>query len=578
MTTETHARMMRGFIVGTAMCLALSAPQAAQAQLSPAAQRAATGQANPGRVQDQLDDRAFSPNVSPSVEVRDIVLQNVPAGAENMRFKLDTIEIEGVSVYTQGDLQPVYADKLGQSISLAELYAISTALTNKYRNDGYILTQVIVPPQTIEGGRAKLKVVEGYVDQVFVDGTDDANAIKLIQAYAAQLQSTTALNAKDLERHLLLISDLPGVQARSVLGPSPTKPGAAIMRVIVERDPYDALLALDNFGSRYLGPWQVTAGGSLNSYFGNNERISAQTVIAPDSGELAYIGLGYEQPIGTNGTMLELFTSHTSTEPGFDLDQFDVRGRSQFWSAKIEHPFIRSRSRNLYGHVMFDWRDVDSKNNLELTRRDRIRAARAGGRYEFLDTLMGVGINALSLEVAQGLDIFGASNEGDARLTRPAGDPNFTKISGEAQRLQRITSSVNLLVAARGQLASSALLSSEEFGVGGVGFGRGYDSSEIIGDSGVAGKVEAQWRKPYPTTIVDDYQLYSFFDIGRVWNDDATTSALKADTASSAGFGVRADLMEDTEAGLAVAFPLNRNIQTQDNDNPRFYFNINRRF
>ncbi|MEZ5918474.1 MAG: hypothetical protein R3D66_00615 [Alphaproteobacteria bacterium] len=46
-----------------------------------------------------------------------------------------------------------------------------------------------------------------------------------------------------------------------------------------------------------------------------------------------------------------------------------------------EHPFIRTRSRNLYGHVAFDWRDVESKNNLlEATRHDRIRALRAGGR------------------------------------------------------------------------------------------------------------------------------------------------------------------------------------------------------
>ena len=578
MTTETHARTMRGLITGTALCLTLGLSTTASAQLPASAEKAVTGQASPARAQQQFEDQAIIPNVSPSIEVRDIILQKAPQGAEKMRFNLGTIEFEGISVYTQDDLRPVYADKLGQNISLAELYAISTALTNKYRNDGYILTQVIVPPQTIEGGRAKLKVIEGYIDAVEVEGVDDPSALALIRAYASKLQSTNALNAKDLERNLLLISDLPGIQARSILGPSPSQPGAAVMRVIVTRDPYDALLAVDNFGSRYLGPLQLTGAGSLNSMFGNNERISGQVVIAPDSGELAYFGLGYEQPIGTAGTKIELFTSHTSTQPGYDLAQFDVKGRSQFVSAKIEHPFIRSRSRNLYAHVLFDWRDVDSKNNLEPTRRDRIRALRAGGRYEFLDTLMGVGINSMSAEIAQGVNIFGASKEGDANLTRSAGDPKFTKINAEAQRLQRITSNVNLLVAARGQLASKALLSSEEFGVGGLGFGRGYDSSEIIGDDGFAGKIEAQWNKPYPSEMVLDYQLYGFLDIGRVFNKDATTSSAKKNTASSAGFGVRADLTKETEGGLAVAFPLNRDIQTQGNNNPRFYFNVSRRF
>lgn len=562
-------------MLGTVLCLAF-AVSPANAQVPPAA----TGTASPGRVQEQFEDRATIPQMSPQVEVRDLILQQVPPGAEKMRFNLNTIQIDGVSVYTQSDLQPVYADRLGENISLADVYAISTALTNKYRNDGYILTQVIVPPQTIEGGRVKLKVVEGYIDSVAVEGVDDPHAMALIRKYAMHMQSANALNVRELERYLLLISDLPGVEARSILSPAPARTGAANLRIIVTRDPYDALLAVDNFGTRYLGPVQGSAFGALNSYFGNNERISGQVVVAPDSDEieLGYLAVTYEQPVGHWGTMVEVFASHTDTEPGHNLEQFNVEGRSQFFRAKVEHPFIRSRSRNVYGHVAFDWRDVESKNDLEPTRRDRIRTARVGGRVEFLDTLLGVAITSIGMEVSQGLDLLGSSDEDDLRLTRPNADPTATKIAGEAQRLQRISSSVNLLLAAKGQVASNALLSSEEFGVGGVNYGRGFDASEIIGDDGVAGKVELQWNKPYPWDLVQDYQVYGFFDAGRIWNKDATTSSLKTDTITSAGLGLRADFMADTEAGLALAFPLNRDVETQGDDDPRLYFNLSRKF
>lgn len=579
MMKNTHVRTTRLLMASAATCLALALlPSEVSAQLPSGAEEAARSEAAPGRIQEQLFDTTLSPRVSPSVEVRDLILQEVPAGAEKMYFKLDSLKIDGVSVYSADDLRPIYADKLGQNVSLAELYAVSTALTNKYRNDGYILTQVIVPPQTIEGGQAKLKVVEGFIDSVSVEGTNDDAALELIQRYAAKLQTADALNVKELERYLLLISDLPGVEARSILGPSAGQPGAATMRILVERDPYDALLAADNFGSRYLGPVQGSAAGSLNSYFGNNERISGQVVVAPDGRELGYISLGYEQPINDNGTTIAVFGSHTHTEPGYTLEQFDVNGRSQFFSVTLEHPVIRSRSENLYAYTTFDWRDVDSQNNLEATRQDRIRSLRVGSRYEFLDTFFGVGINSMSVELSKGLNILGASESGDLRITRPNANPDAVKITSEVQRLQRINQDVNLLVAARGQLASNALLASEEFGVGGINYGRGFDPSEVVGDDGVAGKLELQWNQPYPASYLDNYQLFSFFDAGRVWNKDATTSSLKTDTLTSAGLGVRADFTADIKGGFAVAWPLNREVETQGDKDPRFYFNVSRDF
>ena len=129
--------------------------------------------------------------------------------------------------------------------------------------------------------------------------------------------------------------------------------------------------------------------------------------------------------------------------------------------------------------------------------------------------------------------------------------------------MQRVTRDLNVLLAARGQLSANPLLASEEFGVGGIAFGRAFDPSEIIGDDGFAGKVEFQWNHPYEWNLVEDYQLYSFFDAGRIFNQDATTSSLKTDTITSAGVGLRADFPDNIQAGVAVAFPLNRDVETQ---------------
>ncbi|MEM7651383.1 MAG: ShlB/FhaC/HecB family hemolysin secretion/activation protein [Pseudomonadota bacterium] len=574
---HTHS-VKRALIAGFAtLSLLATTSSLAQAQLSDSQQNAAQGVANAGRAQGELLEQGFAPSVGPSVEVRDLVLQNMPANADKIRFTLSQIQFDGVGAYTEADIRSLYADKLGQSVTLADVYGIASAMTNKYRNDGYILTQVVVPPQTIDGGVVKLRAVEGFVDQIRVSGNDQESALKTIRAYANRISGEGALNVEDLEKFLLLINDLPGVEARSILSPSRTRTGASDLQIIVERDPYEAFLGVDNNGSRYLGPIQFTAAGAVNSFYGNNERISAQFVTAPHNAELYFGSIGYDQPIGTYGTMIKTLYSHTSTEPGFDLDQFDVNGKSDFASIKVEHPFIRSRARNIYGHVLFDWRDVQSRNILEPTREDRIRAVRAGARFEFLDDLFTAGVNALSFEIAQGLDIFGASSEDDIRLSRPAGNPTFTKFNAEAQRLQRLTSDLNLLIAGRAQFAGGAMLASEEFGVGGINSGRGFDPSEIVGDDGVSGKVELQWNEPTPVRWMEDYQLFGFYDFGKVWNDDATISD-DDESLASTGLGVRADFRNNFKAGLAVAYPLTRDVQTQGDDDPTVYFNLNRSF
>jgi hemolysin activation/secretion protein len=564
------------------IALLLTTSSALAAVLPDSARNTIAGQANPGRIQDSLSQGDLNPDLSPKIEVQDLVLQKMPKNAEQIKFHLKALKLEGMGAYKSSDLEPLYADKIGTVVSLADIYAISTALTNKYRNDGYILTQVVVPPQTIEGGDVTLRAVEGYVDRVTVEGEDDSPAMRQIRAYANNVHNQqTALNVRDLEKFLLLINDLPGVDARSILSPSKTQAGASDLRVIVTRDPYDALVGFDNYGSRYLGPLEFSASGGLNSVFGLNERISGQYVIAPDheaGKELSYLALGYDQPIGIYGTMFKASYNHTNTEPGYTLSEFDVLGRSDFIGLTLEHPFIRTRAENLYMHTTLDWRDVVSKNNLEPTRHDTISALRVGGRYEFLDSLFSAGINSVSVEASHGLDVLAATKETDTNKSRDNGDPTFSKINFEAQRLQRIVPKLNLLVAGRGQYASGALLSSEEFGVGGIGIGRGYDSSEIVGDHGIAGKLELQWNKPYTVSYLEDYQLFGFYDVGKVWNDEATSRAEVADSLASTGFGVRADFLHDIKGGLAVAFPLTRDVETQHEKKTRFYVNLNKSF
>jgi len=582
MTKKTFLKLSAcSLILGVA---ATGFTTSAQAQAIPTQLQPAQGTIDPSRLEDQFQQDTVIPDLGEAVEVQRAIIQNAPANADQIKFELNNISIEGVGAYSAEQLQSIYGNQLGTTVSLADVYSIANRLTTKYRNDGFILTQVVVPPQTIDDGNVVLRVVEGYVDRVVIEGVDEEDSeLSRIRSYASKVSTGDALNLKQLERALLLINDLPGVSARSVLSPSSSQAGASDLRIIVSRKDYDALLGVDNFGSRYLGAVQLTASGAANSIvFDNNEQITGQFVTAPFGNthyELAFGALSYEQPINSYGTKARAFLSHSDTEPGYDIDIFNVKGKSTTYGFGLEHPIIRSRTQNLYANAQVDFRDVNSRSDIDVTRDDHIRALRLGARYEFIDTLFGVGINSIDVEASKGMNILGASDEGDANLTRPNGDPQFAKLNVSAQRLQRITSDVNLLLGVNVQESNNALLSSEEFGVGGASFGRGYDASEIVGDDGYSTKVELQWSNPIDTSLsaVENYNVYGFWDFGKVTNDDATISD-DDESLSSVGAGVRANLSNNFEAGFYVALPLTRDVQTRDDQDPRYFFNLSRRF
>lgn len=540
------------------------------------------GSADAARVEERIQQALPKNRAEAPLKVEGAAPFTAPAGAEKMLFTLKTVEIEGQTVYAQSEIEKLYGSKVGSKISLADVYALASQLTAKYRNDGYILTQVVVPPQTISSGVVKLRVVEGRVNQIRIEDPNRSANNDVISQYASRLKEKGALNNKDLERALLLINDLPGVTARGVLSPSKEVVGASDLTIFIERDGFDGQVAADNYGSRYLGPWEVTGGVAVNSLLGLNERLSLNLAYAPsDQGiepELTFGEILGEVPVGSYGSMLGLKLGRTATEPGHTLEEFNVKGDSQYAGLFVDQPIIRTRDFNLSTSLALDVSETQTESDVDTTRQDNLSVIRAALRTDWVDTLLNAAVTNADIEVSQGLSIIGASSKGDTDLSRPDGDPQFTKMTASLSRLERIVDGWALQTSVRGQMSNGALLTSEEFGLGGPSLGRGYDSSELVGDDGLGGSLELQWNQPVPVSWVEDYTLYGFYDVGVVWNDDATTAEGRRESLASAGVGVRTTIMPGTDAGFMLAVPLTRDVEAENDSDVRPFVNIRHKF
>ena len=90
----------------------------------------------PGQIQRGL--RELRVPVPGTVQVTPPAPEQVaPAHAEDIKFVLHEVRIEGATVYDASEMSAAF--KLGQQISVAEVFRIANQLTARYRRDGYVL-------------------------------------------------------------------------------------------------------------------------------------------------------------------------------------------------------------------------------------------------------------------------------------------------------------------------------------------------------------------------------------------------------------------------------------------------------
>jgi hemolysin activation/secretion protein len=200
---------------------------------------------------------------------------------------------------------------------------------------------------------------------------------------------------------------------------------------------------------------------------------------------------------------------------------------------------------------------------------------RLSGTYQFTDGLLG--LNTFSSELSKGIDILNMKDKNSVNPTRARGEPEFFKATMEISRVQRVTNHFEIFASAQGQKSAHKLLASEEFGVGGATFGSAYNNSEITGEDGIAGRIELRLNNPVETPA-SFVQLYGFYDIGKVWDNDNTVVRDRQRSLASTGAGLRVNVNENFAGTIEVAVPLTRKVEAEGDKDPRVFGSVTARF
>ena len=225
------------------------------------------------------------------------------------------VQVDGVTVYPAAEIRADYADLLGTEITLARVYELAAALTRKYRNDGYVLSQVVVPQQAIRAGSVRLQAIEGHVANVRIEGEVLGPRADL-DAYTDRIRASRPLRAADLERYLLLVNELAGVTARATLSPA-AEPGASDLTIDVSQYRARGAIGLTNRRQQVARTVARRRFGDVYSLFGAFDRTSVRVIQTLfDSNELTFLTGAYERPLGTDGLKAIVTGELRNLQPG----------------------------------------------------------------------------------------------------------------------------------------------------------------------------------------------------------------------------------------------------------------------
>jgi hemolysin activation/secretion protein len=521
--------------------------------------------ADPAIVKEELRQEAPAPSSAPPMLQAPV---GAPAsGGVDRPIFAGAILIIGAEAVPQAAFGAVVERYAGRTLSGPELRALAGDVAAVARNAGYGLATAWIPEQTVETGVLRIRVDEGRIDAIEVQG----EAQSAVESRLAGLADGRPVRTDRLERRLLLAGDIAGVR----LGKTrlDRRAGRNVLVVPTFRDRVAGRFSLDNWGSATAGPLRARFGLEANGLLASDDGLVLDVLTMPLSPrEFALVASRYTASVDTQGTELSVGGYVARSEAGGSLRALDLDGRSHELELELRHPVVRSRASGVWMSLGARVRESEQTRADRLVREDRLTMA-SGNVYAF--RRLKDGRARARLTIVQGVDAFGSNAAGDPLSSRRDADGRFTKIELWGDIEHRFGRGLSILAQAEGQWADGPLLSSEEMGLGGRRFGRAWDYREFSGDRGLAGSIELRRDLKRPTPAVEAAQLYLFADGGKV---DNCRLGMGGGSLASAGGGVRLWLKNRLRAGIELGLPLTNGIDRQRDPSPRASFTLDIRF
>lgn len=477
--------------------------------------------------------------------------QAQPQASASEQVQVRSYQVQGNTLLDAAAVQAALAEHTGPR-TLADLQKAAQAVQALYVQAGWAAVVVYLPPQPVADGVVTLNVVEGKVGQVQVQGNQRLSAARVRAALPSLVEGTTP-RVRRIDAELQIANENPGRSMAVLLGPG-AAPGEVQATVKVDEQPVQRFSAsLDNSGNSRTGELRLGLGWQHADLTGHDDALSVNLQTSPTEPSMVRVAsLGYRWPLPGLRAAVDLFAAYSNVDGGTqtiaagDLSFAGagrILGARSVWYLRRLGEFDQRLTAGLESRAYLNDCSVAglpagacgaAGESVAVQPLSLEWAAQQGGGTPMLFTV-GVTHN-LALGGSHG-------DQADFDAVRPGAPRRYTVWRGGAQASMPVLEDARAAARLSLQHSSDALVSGEQFGLGGALSVRGYEERELSGDSGwqlslelLSPRLGTDWL---PATT--DLRLLAFADAGEVHNQDGLACRAGSATcrASSVGVGLR---------------------------------------
>lgn len=447
----------------------------------------------------------------------------------DVRVMVHRLELEGLDAEEIPALLLMLGPVQGTH-DFASMRRIAEQVTELMRSRGHPFAQAYLPPQSLENGVLRVAVLPGRWGTVVATG-DPTLAIPA-QAWLSGLRPGALIVGADLDRSLLLLDDLPGVDLQATLRPGQEIGSGDLAVALTEANRWTGEVGINNHGNRYAGREKLFANASASHWLTLGDQISAS--VAGNDQRTWQSALSYGAPLGTMGWRGQVGWSQSNYTLGKEFSELQAHGKADVFSTSLAYPLIRTETQNLRMQVGLQLKRLRDEQDATESRWSKTL-------HSVPFTISGdwqgdTGVTWGQITFTRGdLKLDQALTDWDSTTAQSAG--SFSKINLDLMRLEHLSSRWSLYARLSGQWASKNLDASEKLVLGGPYAVRGWASGQAAGDQGWLLQLEMRHTIVLPSQRIEPYV---FVDGGQIkinrkpW-DDGTRSA----SVSAAGVGIR---------------------------------------
>jgi hemolysin activation/secretion protein len=529
---------------------------------------------DPANIMNSVNKTLPAPDSAPvKTDLDDNKQQGIELSAQaNAPVLLKDVVLSGAAQPIPATVTAIYKPLLGQQITFGAIQQMAADMQKAYRDAGQFLVRIVLPPQEIDQANAvvQLRIIEGQIEQVvFAQPLPGAVAAQM-QRYVKPVEAENPIRYATIDRFLLLANDLPGMRVSATLAPNQNVTGGSDLLMTSEQTRGSAFINVNNYGSKYVGPNQLSLGASLYDLIGADALSVAVATNPNRSSELAYGNLDYGVVLGSYGTRINASATVADTEPGSSLNAFDLQGRSTQYTLSVQQPLLVSTPHRLT--LLASLSRLNSRNDVfddEQLYKDKITPLMLGINYQ---GVWGRAYNEMTFSATKGLPLLGSSNS----LANPSvagATPDYLRFNLESSTVRYVTEKASVAFGTQFQYSQNRLVASERISYGGAQFGQAYHYNVVSGDSGALGSLALRYDLPTQNWL-SLLQPELFYDAGTFHVNRAAAGEEAKATATSAGVGLNLLMFNHVKARLTLAKPLSIR-ETPDVDTAwRSFFNI----